>query len=51
MGGVYQVKTRQADIGDRTRGVKLKEKFGNKGSSASEFFEGRTTLKTGGHKK
>jgi hypothetical protein len=51
MGGVYQVKTRHADIGDRTRGVKLKEKFGNKGSSASEFFEGETTLKTGGHKK
>ncbi|MEW6686863.1 MAG: DUF4384 domain-containing protein, partial [Candidatus Edwardsbacteria bacterium] len=35
-GGVYQVKTRHADIGDRTRGVKIIEK-GSKGSSASEF--------------
>ncbi|MDI6890608.1 MAG: DUF4384 domain-containing protein [Thermodesulfovibrionales bacterium] len=47
MGGVYQVKTRHADIGDRTRGVKLIGKSGTKAVSASEFFEGGTTLKTG----
>ncbi|HCX90297.1 MAG TPA: hypothetical protein DHT43_07230, partial [Deltaproteobacteria bacterium] len=45
IGGVYQVKTRHDDIGDRTRGVKLKEKTGS--NAASEFFEERATLKTG----
>ena len=45
IGGVYQVKTKQDDIGDRTRGVKLKEKTGS--NAASEFFEERATLKTG----
>lgn len=45
-GGVYQVKTRHADIGDKTRGVKLKEKIGNKTSSASEFFEDGVTIRT-----
>ncbi|GER92399.1 DUF4384 domain-containing protein [hot springs metagenome] len=51
IGGVYQVKTRHADIGDRTRGIKLKEKTSNKGMTASEFFEGVVVLKTGGYKK
>jgi hypothetical protein len=51
MGGVYQVKTRHADIGDRTRGVKLKQKSGNEGAPASEFFEVKATLKTGGVKR
>ncbi|MEW6162698.1 MAG: DUF4384 domain-containing protein [Nitrospirota bacterium] len=46
-GGVYQVKTRHEDIGNRTRGVKLVEKTDNKKTSASEFFEERATLKTG----
>jgi hypothetical protein len=47
IGGVYQVKTRHDDIGDRTRGVKLVGKTENKKTSASEFFEERATLKTG----
>ncbi len=51
MGGVYQVKTRDSDIRDRVRGVKLKQKSEDKGSSTSEFFEGKTTLKTKGGKK
>lgn len=44
-GGVYQVKTRHTDIGDKTRGVKLKEKIGSKASSASEFFEDGVTIR------
>ncbi len=48
-GGVYQVKTRKADIGDKTRGIKLKEKSENK-SSATEFFENKTQIFTKGEK-
>jgi hypothetical protein len=47
MGGVYQVKTRHVDIGDRTRGVKLIGKSGAKAVSASEFFEDALKIKTG----
>jgi len=44
-GGVYQIRTRSADIGDKTRGVMLKEK-GAGTSSASEFFEDKVVVKT-----
>lgn len=44
--GVYQVSTKAKDIGDKTRGVKIKEKVSG-GSAASEFYEGRLSLKTG----
>jgi hypothetical protein len=46
-GGVYQVKTRSKDIGNKTRGVVLKEKTGSKASAASEFFEEKAVVKTG----
>jgi len=45
-GSVYQVKTRAKDIGDRTRGVKIIDKAGSKGHSASEFFEEKVSVKT-----
>jgi hypothetical protein len=45
-GSVYQVKTRDQDIGLQTRGVKLKEKTDSK-SAASEFFEDQLIVKTG----
>jgi hypothetical protein len=50
LGGVYQVKTRTKDIGDKTRGVKIMEKMDSKDSakeiSASEFFEEKAVVKT-----
>ncbi|HBO84294.1 MAG: hypothetical protein A2073_05105 [Deltaproteobacteria bacterium GWC2_42_11] len=46
-GGVYQVKTKAKDIGEKTRGVKIKETEGGKEQQASEFFEGNTVVKTG----
>ncbi len=49
-GGVYQVKTKEKDIGGMTRAVKLKEKTGSKASAASEFFEEKAVLKTGREK-
>lgn len=45
-GGVYQVKTKTRSIGKMTRGVKLKEKTGDKESLASEFFEDKIIVKT-----
>lgn len=45
-GGVYQVKTKTRSIGKMTRGVKLKEKTGDKENIASEFFEEKITVKT-----
>jgi hypothetical protein len=45
-GGVYQVKTKAKDIGDKTRGVKLKEKSGNKEAPPSEFFEEKVVVRT-----
>ncbi|MBI5213734.1 MAG: DUF4384 domain-containing protein [Nitrospirae bacterium] len=46
-GGIYQVKTKEKDIGGMTRAVKLKEKMGSKASAASEFFEEKALIKTG----
>jgi hypothetical protein len=46
-GGVYQVKTKTSDVEIRTRGVKIKEKGEGKASAASEFFEGKVTVRTG----
>jgi hypothetical protein len=46
-GGVYQVKTREEDIGVKTRGVQLKEKMAGDKDQASEFFEDQAKLKTG----
>ena len=45
-GEIYQVMTNAEDIGDKTRGVKIKEKAGGKGISASEFFEDKVVVKT-----
>lgn len=57
-GGVYQVKTREKDIGIKTRGVKIKAVEGQPGAShseidkkgklqASEFFEEKLKIQTG----
>jgi hypothetical protein len=46
VGTVYEVKTKQPDIGIKTRAVKISPKEGGKDSGASEFFEGKVTLKT-----
>ena len=45
-GSVYEVKTKQQDIGVKTRAVKIKPKEGAKDAGASEFFEGKVTIKT-----
>src|SRR3989338_745639 len=45
-GEIYQVMTNAEDIGDKTRGVKIKEKAGGKGISASEFFEDKVVVRT-----
>ncbi|MEW6601352.1 MAG: DUF4384 domain-containing protein [Nitrospirota bacterium] len=45
--GVYQVRTRGADIGTRTRGVVIRKKTDEGGSPASEFFESSTVVRTG----
>ena len=45
-GGVYQVTTKPKDIGEKTRGVKIKESDGGNEQQASEFFEESVTLKT-----
>ncbi|MBM4330158.1 MAG: DUF4384 domain-containing protein [Deltaproteobacteria bacterium] len=45
-GSIYEVKTKQQDIGIKTRAVKIRPKEGAPGSGASEFFEGKATLKT-----
>lgn len=46
-GGLYRVVTKAKDVGNNTRGVKLTKKLNSKGSSASEFFEEKVTVKTG----
>jgi hypothetical protein len=53
-GGVYQVKTKPKDVGDRTRSVQLKEVFKaaddilkGKRPTGAEFFEEKVTIKTG----
>jgi hypothetical protein len=40
------VKTKQQDIGIKTRAVKIKSKEGSKETGASEFFEGQVAIKT-----
>lgn len=45
-GGIYRIKTRAADIGEKTRGVKIIMQEGKKGPSASEFYEDRVVIKT-----
>ncbi|MBI5195368.1 MAG: DUF4384 domain-containing protein [Nitrospirae bacterium] len=45
-GGVYQVKTGAGGVGDRTRGVKIKEKTGSKEGMPSEFFEDKVVVRT-----
>jgi len=44
---VYQVMTKEKDIGIKTRGIKLKEKIKDGQPQASEFYEERVTVKTG----
>jgi hypothetical protein len=46
-GGIYRVKTTAEDVGEKTRGVKIKEKAAGQGIAASDFFEGRLIIKTG----
>jgi hypothetical protein len=46
-GAVYQVITKENDIGIQTRGIKLKERIEGGKSQASEFFEERMTVTTG----
>jgi len=45
-GGIYQVTTKEKDIGMKTRGIALKGKTGSKNSTASEFFEDHLQVKT-----
>lgn len=46
-GEVYQVMTKEKDIGIKTRGIKLKERIEGGRPQASEFFEERVNVKTG----
>ena len=46
-GGVYLVNTMAKDIGIMTRGIKLKDREEGLEHPASEFFEGKATLRTG----
>jgi len=46
-GAVYQVITKENDIGIKTRSIKLKEKSEGGQVQASEFFEDRTLIRTG----
>jgi len=45
-GGVYQIKTKASDVGEKTRGVIFKEKTGDKATQASEFFEENVVVRT-----
>ena len=45
-GSVYEVKTKQQDIGVKTRAVKIRPKEGTKEAGASEFYEGQVPIKT-----
>ncbi|MBI3582653.1 MAG: hypothetical protein HY096_01720 [Nitrospinae bacterium] len=38
--------TKAGDVGDRTRGVKIKEKTGSKEGMPSEFFEHKLVVRT-----
>ena len=46
VGTVYEVKTKQQDIGIKTRAIKISPKEGGKNSGASEFFEGSVKIMT-----
>lgn len=48
-GGIYKIRTGERDIGDKTRGVKIKRKESNKEkeAAASEFYEEKIVLETG----
>ena len=46
VGGLYQVKTSAKDIGDRTRGVKIKKKVEGQDVGAAEFYEGKVVILT-----
>jgi len=46
IGAVYEIKTKQQDIGVKTRAVKIRPKEEGKESAASEFYEGKVTVKT-----
>jgi len=46
IGAVYEVKTKQQDIGVKTRAVKISAKEGGKDTGASEFFEGSVKIMT-----
>jgi len=46
VGTVYEVKTKQQDIGIKTRAVKIRPKEGGQDSGASEFFEGSVKIMT-----
>jgi hypothetical protein len=46
IGAVYEVKTKQQDIGVKTRAVKIRPKEGGKDTGASEFFEGSVKIMT-----
>lgn len=45
-GGIYRVTTEAKHVGEKTRGIKIKEKEAGKNAGASEFFEGKVTIKT-----
>jgi hypothetical protein len=45
-GGVYFVKTKEKDIGAKTRGIKLTGKPTGKSNYASEFYEDKAEIKT-----
>ena len=45
-GGVYFVKTKAKDIGERTRGITLTGKSTAAGGYASEFYENKAEVKT-----
>jgi hypothetical protein len=46
IGAVYEIKTKQQDIGVKTRAVKIRPKEGGKDSGASEFYEGSVKIMT-----
>jgi hypothetical protein len=46
IGALYEIKTKQQDIGVKTRAVKIKPKEEGKDSGASEFYEGSMTVMT-----
>jgi len=45
-GGVYRVTTEGKYVGEKTRGIQIKEKATDKEAAASEFFESKVSIKT-----